>query len=151
MTQVRLVAIVAAAAIALAFWAPALAATPGSRQVTIQLTFDIDSQTESFVASGPGICTSGIADQQSIWFVEADDAFSIRMTKRLACHDGSGTFDIFLSAGEPLGSPTRSGGWAIMSGTGVYEWAVGGGTLTAKPRYPFDSAGVDTMTGSITR
>lgn len=151
MTRVRMLAILAAAAIGLAFWAPALAATPGARQVTIQLRFDVDSQTETFVASGPGICTSGYADQQDIWFIEADDAFTIRMTKRLVCHDGSGTFDIFLSAGEPLGSPTRAGGWAIMGGTGAYASAVGGGTLTAKSRYPFDPTGVDTMTGSITR
>ena len=146
----RRISVLALAAILVAALAvPTWAATPGERQVMIQVAFDDATGQETFVASGPGICPSGILDNRDIWFVQFDDAFSIRMTKRLVCADGSGTFDFFLSAGEPAGSPTRSGGWAIMGGTGVYQDAVGGGTLTAKGRYPKDTGGVDTMTGTI--
>ena len=150
MTTTRILGLVAAAALAIALAVPALGSTPGERVTTIQLTFDIATAAETFVGSGPGICRSGTADQQSISFIQVDEDFSIRMTKRLVCDDGSGTLDIFLSAGEPLGSPTRSGGWAITGGTGEYAEAVGGGTLTAKPRQP-DTSGVDTMTGTITK
>jgi hypothetical protein len=150
MQRLRILGLVAMLALVAALAAPTLAASPGSRQATIQLTFDVGGAGETFVGSGPGVCASGTTDNLDIWFFEYDDAFSIRMTKRLICDDGSGTFTIFLSAGEPAGSQLRSGGWAIMEGTGVYERAVGGGTLTAKTRYPKDLAGVDTMTGTIT-
>jgi hypothetical protein len=151
MTRVRVIILGLLAILMIGLAAPALAATPGSRTVTIQLTFDDATGNESFVASGPGICAGGIADQRNIEFIQFDDSFSIRMTKRLVCDDGSGSIDIYLSAGEQAGSPTRSGGWAITGGSGDYADAVGGGTLTAKGRYPGDPVGVDTMTGAVTR
>lgn len=150
MQRFRILGLVAMLGLVAALATPVLGVTPGSRLVTIQLTFDAGGGGETFIASGPGVCTTGTTDNLDIWFFEYDDSFSIRMTKRLVCDDGSGTFTIFLSAGEPAGSQNRSGGWAITEGSGVYEHAVGGGTLTAKGRFPGDDLGVDTMTGTIT-
>ena len=149
MASKRIGGLLAATFLAVALAVPTFAATPGSRVTTIQLTTNLGTD-ETFVASGPGFCPSGTADSQDVHFIEFDDAFSIRMTKRLVCDDGSGTLDIYLSAGEPVGFP-RSGGWAVTGGTGDYASAVGGGTLAAHERNVTDTLGIDTMTGTITR
>ena len=151
MTLRRILTLGMAAVLAIAVVVPALAAAPGQRQATIQLTFDVADGSESFVASGAGFCSSGWADGGVIEYIEFGDSFKILMTKTLHCDDGSGDLQIRLSAGEPTGSPTRSGGWIVVGGTGDYATAVGGGTMTAKTRYPHDSQGVDTMIGVITR
>jgi len=130
--------------------APTLAATPGSGLVRIQLTFVAGGWDETFVASGPGICTSGTADEQDPWFFSFEDGFRVRMSKRLICDDGSGWFRIVLSAGQ-TGEGQTSGGWAIVEGSGDYANAVGGGTITATSRNPDDGLGVDTMTGMLYR
>jgi hypothetical protein len=131
---------------------PTVAATPGERMVTIHLTFDAaDEANQTFTASGRGFCPSGRADDQAIEYIAFGETFKIRLTKWLRCDDGSGDIQILLSAGEPTDSPTRSGGWVVIGGTGDYEGAVGGGTISSKPRYPKDTLGVDTMTGTITR
>ena len=131
---------------------PTLAATPGERSSVIQLTFDANDPTiQTFVGSGGGICSSGWADGQVIEYIEFGETFKIRLTKWLHCDDGSGDLQILLSAGEPSGSPARSGGWVIIAGTGDYATAVGGGTMSTKFRNPGDSVGIDTMTGKITK
>ncbi|MEW5991111.1 MAG: hypothetical protein AB1736_07155 [Chloroflexota bacterium] len=147
----RLLLIGGAAVMALAIVAPALASTPGERVTTIQLTFDVSTGNETFTSSGPGFCRSGLTVDANILYFEADEEFKILMTKVFRCDDGSGDLAIELSAGEPLGSQTRSGGWIVTGGTGDYATAVGGGTLSAKGRYPFDLVGADTMTGVIVR
>ena len=151
MSPRRILGVAVAVALAIAAVAPTIAATPGSRLSTIQLTFDVETSQEMFVASGPGFCPKGRGTDQSITYIEAGESFKILMTKWLRCDDGSGDLQIQLSAGEPLGSQTRSGGWVIIAGTGEYEHAVGGGTLSAKGRYPFDPSGVDTMSGVVIR
>ena len=151
MSMKRVLVLGVAAVLALAMVVPTLAAVPGERQVTIKLTFDVDTGAQTFTSSGPGLCRSGWADEQDISYIEFGATFKIRLTKWLRCDDGSGDVQIQLSAGEPDGSPARSGGWVVIDGTGVYEGAVGGGTLATKTRYPQDGVGVDTMTGAITR
>lgn len=146
----RILGLVGMLGLVAALAAPTLAAnTLGSRQVTIQLTFDAGGGPETFIASGPNVCASGTTDLD-IWFMEFDDNFSLRIAKRLICDDGSGTFTILLSAGGPADSGKKWGGWAIMYGSGVYEHAVGGGTVTGTGRYPKDLFGSDIMTGTIT-
>jgi hypothetical protein len=149
MSSKRILVLAVAMVLAVAAVAPTLAATPGSRLTTIQLTFNVETAEETFVGSGPGICSSGRGTDQSIAYIEVGESFKILMTKWLRCDDASGDLQIELSAGEPLGSQTRSGGWVVIAGTGVYERAVGGGTLSAKGHYPNDALGVDTMTGVV--
>lgn len=151
MTVRRILALCAAAAFAATLGAPAFAATPGQGIVTIQLQYDVSDASETFTAGGPGMWSSGWADGQDIEYIAAGETFRILMTKWLHCDDGSGDIQILLSAGEPVGSPTRSGGWAIIGGSGAYDDAVGGGALGAKGTFPMDTIGVDMMIGTVTR
>ena len=148
----RILFTIAMLALAAMVAAPTLAARPGDRSATIQVTFDFtDPTNQTFIGSGSGVCSSGWADGEVVTFLESGEKFKIRLTKWLHCDDGTGDFQIMLSAGGPLGSPTTSGGWVIIDGSGDYSTAVGGGTMSAKLRAPNDVLGVDTMTGTITK
>ena len=153
MSTKRVLFIIAALVLLALSVAPTLAAAPGLRTATIQLASDVENpDNQTFVASGPGICRSGWADGQDITYIEFGEAFKIRLTKWLHCDDGSGDIQIELSAGRPADvTPTLSGGWIIIAGTGAYETAVGGGTMSAKLRSPNDTFVLDTMTGMITK
>jgi hypothetical protein len=147
----RILVLGASAILVMAIVAPTLASVPGERMVSIKLASNVETGAQTFSASGPGVCSGGWADDEILQFIEFGESLKLRLTKWLHCDDGSGTFQILLSAGAPTGSPALSGGWVIIDGTGVYERAVGGGTMSAKWRYPFDEVVFDSMTGAITR
>jgi hypothetical protein len=152
MSTKRILYVAAALVLAAVSAAPTLAATPGERTVTINLTSDVVNGDQTFVGSGPGICSSGTANDEVIEYIEFGETFKIRLTKWLHCDDGSGDLQILLSAGRPTDVPQAlSGGWVVINGSGGYATAVGGGMMTGKIRYPADDNVHDTMTGTITK
>lgn len=149
----RVLGFIAAIVLAAAMLVPALAAAPASNVVNIRLTFDLAAGTEAWVGSGPGVCRSGTTTAADIPYIEFGDPFKIVMNKELTCDDGSGSFVIQLSAGQPgwPNSPTSNGGWVVTGGTGDYENAVGGGTFTGRRGSPRDQVGFETLQGVIVR
>jgi hypothetical protein len=107
-------------------------AAPAAAASRIQIVIDINNGTgtESFVATG-GFCATGSAvshDFRSTGHGQ-NHAFTFHLQKTLTCDDGSGTLTIKVDAATTDGAPSDQGGWSVMSGTGAWATASGGGSL----------------------
>jgi hypothetical protein len=142
MERRRIAALLGAAALAGSLAAPVSAA---AAPVTIDLHVDF-SLGETFEAEG--FCPSGEAESFGHHIVGNGRATVFHLYKTLACDDGSGTLTIHLSAAAVFGKSGTIGGWNVVSGTGDYEDARGGGHIVGTAF----AGGVDDLyTGTLTR
>jgi hypothetical protein len=134
---------------------PALAATvllvlatqPVAAASTVTITIDVDQATgtELFTADGP-FCASGAAASGNFVFAGGGRAGTFHLQKVLTCDDGSGTLTINVDAATANGADHDQGGWSVVSGTGDYAGASGGGSLVGS----YDEDGiVDHYTGVL--
>jgi hypothetical protein len=132
----------------LALAAPAHAA--GGGKVVITLDSNFVQQAETFTAVG-AFCDHGTAFTPDIHFAGGrGQAFTFHLQKVLICYDGDtptgDTLTILINAATTAGSPTDQGGWSVVSGTGAYAGAGGGGSVVGT--YYSDGV-VDRYTGVI--
>ena len=99
----RILVLGTSAILVMAIVAPTLASVPGERLVSIKLASNVETGTQTFKATGPGVCSSGWADDEIIQLIEFGESLKLRLTKWLHCDDGSGDFQILLSAEEGRG------------------------------------------------
>lgn len=117
------------AAVAVALVALAAQPAAAAGKVSIDLTVDMTTGSQTFVASG-AFCASGWADNgDDFFFAGGGWAGTFHLDKILHCGDGSGTLTINVNASTAHGSPQDQGGWSVVSGTGDYAGAGGGGNL----------------------
>lgn len=120
---------------------PAMAAPPAG--VHIEVTATIAQNPDPFTASGPAvedgiICPAGESTDLSVVVTGPPaGAFRIlRVLKRFACADDSGTFDVRLLVHLDLTTNATTAGWQIVGGTGAYAGLHGQGKLVGHPIVP---------------
>lgn len=125
----RLRSIAPVAITALVVLAPhATLAAASPAPVRISLAADFLTGDESFTATG-GFCSDGTATSSGLGIVGGGNALSFHVTKTLECGDGSGSLVIRVNAATHGGSDHDQGGWSVVSGTGAWAGASGGGNL----------------------
>lgn len=117
---------------AIALLIGAALASPVAAASRVQIVIDVNTGTgmETFVATG-GFCPSGSAvshDFRSTGHGQ-NHAFTFHLEKTLTCADGSGTLTIRIDAATTEGASGDQGGWSVVSGTGSWTAAAGGGNL----------------------
>ncbi|MEO5965747.1 MAG: hypothetical protein ABIR11_09805 [Candidatus Limnocylindrales bacterium] len=124
---------VAAAALVVA----PVAATGGSRAVTITLDVNFGTGDQVFTATG-AFCPAGTAEAFTTK-VSGRGSLVFHVTRTFICTGGVDTLTIDLHAGTSAQFDGTSGGWTVTGGTGAYAGASGGGQIT----------GVNTPTGIL--
>jgi hypothetical protein len=122
--------------------APAVSAS-SSTSITIDNNFDTGAET--FAASG--FCASGSSVTSNLVVVGGRGGLTFHLDKTLTCDDRSGTLTIHVDAATANGTAGRDqGGWSVVSGTGAWAGASGGGRLDGE----YVPTGViDHYTGSL--
>jgi hypothetical protein len=89
--------------------------------------------------SAGALCPAGISTDLSVVVVSEPPGGATRILKvikRFACEDGSGTFDVALLVNLDLTTHETTARWRIVEGTGDYAGLHGGGTLVGTPIVP---------------
>jgi len=154
---------IVAMAIGLSLWAfPQSTQAKNNSSPATEVTITIDVVTfggaETFTTTGDALCPSGTAttfDNSATGFgnSSSSDNNTFHGKKLLTCDDGSGTFTITFNATSKPCSPTDTGGWNVVGGTGNYVNLHGGGHLvgTVQPEDdPCNAVGIiDVYTGMV--
>lgn len=126
----------------------ASAAAPPTTVLTIDIVFDV---SEDFTATGGVICESGTAETDLHGFTgggaQGRGVLTFHLIKTLTCDDGSGTFQILVSAATAPSSPGTLGGFSVVGGTGDYTGLRGAGSLVGTNT---DGGIIDVYTGKLT-
>jgi len=102
---------------------------------------------ETFTAKG--FCPSGISVTSNLEIMGGRGGLTFHLDKTLTCDDGSGSLTIHVDAATSNGtSGGDQGGWSVVSGTGAWASASGGGRLVGD--YVPDGV-IDHYTGSLHR
>jgi hypothetical protein len=125
----------------LALSAPVAAA---AEPVRIDLHADF-AEGETFTADG--FCASGTAESFGFHQAGMGRATTFHLFKTLTCDDGSGSLTIRVNAAAVDGFGGTVGGWNVVSGTGEYADARGGGHIVGTA---FDGGIDDLYTGRLT-
>ena len=96
--------------------------------VSIDIVVNAITGVQTVTATAP-FCPSGTAVNSDFKFAGGGRAGTFHLTKILTCDDGSGSLTIRVDAATANGSPHDQGGWSVISGTGAYAGASGGGNL----------------------
>lgn len=116
---------IAAGLLVLGLAAPGASAATGAA-ITIDANFQ--ANTETFTATG--FCPSGGSVTSNLKIVGGRGGVTFHLDKTLTCDDGSGTLTIHVDAATSNGHPSGDvGGWSVVSGTGAWAHASGGGRL----------------------
>lgn len=123
----------------------ATAAAPGAVEVTLDANFVTGAET--FTASG-AFCDAGTATTDALRIVGGGRGLSFHVVKTLTCEDGSGSLTISVNAATHAGGPGDQGGWSVVTGSGDWSSASGGGRVVGTY---YDGGIVDEYGGVIQR
>jgi hypothetical protein len=144
--RVRPLHLAAAGLLVLALAAPVSAASPGAVAIRVDANY---ATGETFTATG-AFCAAGTASSSDFRGAGRGRAATFHLLKTLDCGGGD-TLTIKVDAATVIGSPQDQGGWSVVSGTGAYTSAKGGGNLVGI--YYTDANGnpgvIDTYTGNL--
>lgn len=140
-------ALLALLAVAIVSSAAAMPGTPVSISNTVT-SFDPGALSD-FASTGGVVCASGTVTTQFERFVgwQSNLQSQIRVGKRFACGDGSGTFDLLLRVTLDFGTGDTAGTWSVVGGSGNYAKLHGGGAIHGD-RLP-DGGIVDVYEGTV--
>lgn len=118
-----------------------------ARGTAITLDANFGTGVETFTAVG--FCPAGDSVSSNLSIVGGRGGQTFHLDKTLTCADGSGSLTIHVDAATSIGTAGGDqGGWSVVSGTGAWAGASGGGRLVGD----YTPTGVtDHYTGSLNR
>jgi hypothetical protein len=120
----RIASFVGMCLLGLVLAAPASASTTA---VSIDLHGIFETGVETFTATG--LCPSGTAGSFGFHMAGNGRATTFHLYKTLTCTGTADSITIRVEASSVFGTGGTTGGWNVVSGTGIYEGIHGGGSL----------------------